>query len=142
MKKLSITMMMTLLSVLASLPALAGRAVPSTTQTDSATTAPRRPGFQVGMYQSIRSQILNVLVEKDLGCRVRVRLLNKGGEVLYEELLTKRQQKYWLKLNFADVPDGTYTVVVTNESEQITKLVKLSSQVLYQMPSRALLVMN
>lgn len=143
MKKLSTTMMFTLLSALMSLPGIAGGDVPTTpVQTDSTATAPRRPGFQVGMYQSIRSQILNVLVEKALGSRVRVRLLNKKGEVLYEEVLAKRQQKYWLKLNFADVPDGTYTVVIANESEHITKLVKLSSQVLYEMPARALLVMN
>ncbi|WP_207508434.1 hypothetical protein [Telluribacter humicola] len=142
MKKLSTTMMFILLIGLVTLPEFAGAVQSATVQTDSTKASSGQPAFQVGMYQSIHSLTMNVLVEKALGCRVRVKLLNKRGDVLFDEMLNKSQQKYRLKLNFAEVPDGTYTVVVANETGQITKSINLFSQALYEMPTRTLLVMN
>ncbi|HEV7347527.1 hypothetical protein [Telluribacter sp.] len=143
MKKLSTTLMITLLSLFVTLPDIAGGAVLSTTmQTDATQSSPREAGLQVGMYRSIHSLTMNVLVEKPMGDKVSVTLLNKKGKVLYREVLSLRKSRHWLKLNFAEIQDDTFSVVVTNGTDQITKSIHLSTQRLYEMPARTLLVMN
>ncbi len=132
--------MIALLGVLPLLNPVQGGTTPQT-QPDSTHTSPK-PTLQVGMYRSIQTLTMNVLVEKPMGDKVSVTLLNNKGKVLYREVLSLRKSRHWLKLNFAETQDDTFSVIVTNGTEQITKSIYLSTQKLYEMPARALLVVN
>lgn len=133
--------MSVLLGVLPLLNPIQAEAAPQA-QPDSTRTSPQGLPLQVGMYRSIHALTMNVLVEKPLGDKVSVTLLNKKGKVLYREVLSRRQSKHWLKLNFTETQDDTFSVVVTNGTDQISKSIYLSTQKLYEMPARALLVVN
>ncbi|GAB3162746.1 hypothetical protein [Telluribacter humicola] len=141
MKKLTSTLKIALLGVLPLMNPVQGATAPQI-HTDSTQTSPRKPTLLVGMYRSIHSLTMNVLVEKPIGEKVSVTLLNKKGKVLCKEVLSVRKSRHWLKLNFAEIQDDTFSVVVTNGTDQITKSIHLSTQRLYEMPARTLLVMN
>lgn len=141
MKKLTATLLVTLLSVSFLLIGVKGGAMHQA-QADSTETTPQGAGLQVGMYRSIHSLTMNVIVEKALGERASITLLTQKGKVLYREVLSPRQKKRWLKLNFEEIQDGNFSVIVTKGTEQITKSIHLSTQRLYEMPARTLLVMN
>lgn len=119
-----------------SIPLIPGAEV---NQTDDAN---KKRAFQVGMYRIINSLKMNVLVEKKLGDRVSVKLLDHKGHILFEDYLGVRQQKYGRKFDFSEVPDGNYSVVITNGNEQVVKDIHLSTYSLYEMPARTLVTVN
>ena len=111
-------------------------------EVDTPQAAAKKAPFQVGMYRVINTLKMNVLIEKKLGERVIIKLLDQKGVVLFEDVLSRRQQKYGRKLDFAEVKDGNYTVVVTNGTEEVVKDIRLSTLALYEMPARTLVAVN
>ncbi|MPR37285.1 hypothetical protein [Salmonirosea aquatica] len=108
-------------------------------QPDPATLQPTKASFRIGMYRVKNSLTMNLLIEKRLGDQLVVMLLDERGRELHRESLGRRQQKYARLLNFAETVDGTYTVVVRNGAEEITRQIRLSTQTLYEMPKRLLI---
>lgn len=137
------SLMIALCDVLMSGAVSANGTAPFTqTEVDTPQDAAKRAPFQVGMYRVINTLKMNVLIEKKLGERVVVKLLDQKGVVLFEDVLSRRQQKYGRKLDFAEVKDGNYTVVVTNGTEEVVKDIRLSTLALYEMPARTLVAVN
>jgi hypothetical protein len=112
------------------------------TEADQVDEAARKKPFQVGMYRVIHTLSMNVLIEKKLGERVIVKLLDPKGHVLYQDYMGVKQKKYARKFDFSEVPDGKYAVVITNGDEEIVKDIRLSTQKLYEMPARSLVAVN
>ncbi len=108
-------------------------------QTDEA--AKKKP-FRVGMYRVIHTLTMNVLIDKNLGERVVVKLMDPKGNILFQDYMGVRQKKYGRKFDFSQVPDGNYAVVITNGEEEIVKDIRLSTQKLYEMPARSLVAVN
>jgi hypothetical protein len=98
--------------------------------------------FRVGMYRIIRSLTINILIEKKPGEVVYVKLRDQKGHVLFKDILSRRQQKYGRKFNFSQVPDGQYSVVISNGEQEVVKDIRLSTQHLYEMPARQLVAIN
>ncbi|GAB3174338.1 hypothetical protein [Telluribacter humicola] len=137
------SLMIALCGVLMSGAVSANGTAPLTqTEVDTPQDAAKKASFQVGMYRVINSLKMNVMVEKKLGERVIVRLLDQKGKVLFEDVLSKRQQKYGRKLDFSEIKDGNYTVVVTNGTNEIVKDIRLATLALYEMPARTLVAVN
>lgn len=137
------SLMIALCGVLMSGAVSANGTAPLTqTEVDTPQAAAKKAPFQVGMYRVINTLKMNVLIEKKLGERVVVKLLDQKGVVLFEDVLSRRQQKYGRKLDFAEVKDGNYTVVVTNGTEEVVKDIRLSTLALYEMPARTLVAVN
>ncbi|MPR36187.1 hypothetical protein [Salmonirosea aquatica] len=140
MKIFKTVLMIALCGGLMTEASFAGDPIPGD-QTEGNQAAQKIP-FQVGMYRIQKSLTMNVLVEKKLGDRVEVQLVDEKGHVLFEDVMGKREQKSGFKLNFSEIQDGKYSVVVTNGAQVITKEINLSTLNLYEMPARTLVAGN
>ena len=111
-------------------------------QTDTRPSSAQKPTFRVGMYRKVNTFTMNLLIEKKLGDQLVIMLLDERGRVLHKELLGRKRQKYSRLLNFEETEDGTYTVVVRNGEEQVSKEIRLSTLKLYEMPKRQLIAQD
>ncbi|TDB63976.1 hypothetical protein [Arundinibacter roseus] len=98
--------------------------------------------FQVGMYRVKDSLSMKLLLEKQAGERVVVRLLNQSGETLHEEFLGKKMKKYARSFDFSQIKDGRYTLEISNGDERILKEIRLSTTDLIETPARTLVAVN
>jgi|GEM_PF-1695242 flagellar hook assembly protein FlgD len=98
--------------------------------------------FEVGMYRIQNSLSMKVLLEKEAGEKVFVRLLNQKGQVLYEETLNKKMSKYSRNFDFSQVNDGKYTLEVTDGKHSVRKEIRLSTKDIVETPGRTLVAMN
>ncbi len=73
---------------------------------------------------------------------VNIKILDQQGSVLYQDKLGKKQHKYARNLNFSELGDGQYTVVVSNGKDEVVKQLRLSTKALYEMPERVLVAAN
>jgi hypothetical protein len=83
--------------------------------------------FKIGMYRVKNTTSMNLLMEKEKGERVVIRLMNAKGKVLHEEYVPRHLSKYGRKLNFEEINDGVYTLEVSNDYEKIVKSIYLAT---------------
>lgn len=98
--------------------------------------------FQVGMYRVQNTMNMNLILYKEAGEVVTVRLKNQKGEVMYQEVLGKKTRKYARPFNFSDSQDGRYTVEISNGEEILRKDIKLSTHDIVETPARTLVAVN
>lgn len=84
--------------------------------------------FRVGMYRVRDTMSMNVMMEKDKGEKVSIRLLDSKGKLLHEEHVAKYLTKVGRKLSFDEMNDGVYTIEISNDREKIVKNVYLSTK--------------
>ncbi|GAA4467430.1 hypothetical protein GCM10023189_51090 [Nibrella saemangeumensis] len=89
-------------------------------------TAPT--AYKAAVFASASATTLNVMIEKEMGGRVEIRLKDASGRVLHTNHLQKKDGKFWSKLNMSNLADGTYRVEVTNGVETTVKDITLSTQ--------------
>lgn len=121
--------------------------LPATTRasdslSDPSTVQPLNPSFQVAMYRVINSLNMNLRIEKMGEDKLTIKILDERGKVLYEELMGKKRYTYARVLNFSELGDGEYSIVVSNGKEEIVKELSLSTKALYEMPKRLLIAGN
>ncbi len=143
MRTVTKTLMIALCSVLMS-GAVSATDPAAALQTEVGQTddAAKKAPFRVGMYRIIHSLTMNVLVEKQLGERVVVKLLDPRGHVLFEDILGRKQQKYGRKFDFSQVADGRYSMVITNGDKEVVNDIQLATYTLYEMPARNLVTLK
>ena len=75
--------------------------------------------FKVGVFPVTTSDVpmMNVIVEKIAGSHVFINVYGPQGESLSNSSLPKKAGKYWTKLNLSQLPDGAYTITVSNGVE-------------------------
>ena len=94
--------------------------VPSRPVVDAQTAATQKTTtFTVGVFPVTTSDvpILNVIVDKIADSRLSIQVYSEQGMALSSESLPRKAGKYWTKLNFSHLPDGAYTVAITNGVE-------------------------
>ncbi|RYC68337.1 T9SS type A sorting domain-containing protein [Spirosoma sordidisoli] len=83
-------------------------------------TRPTRPAsvasYQSGVYTTAEGKV-QIGLDKQLGGKVSIRLVNSQGKELYQEQVGKRQQQVRLRLDVSSLPDGSYTVEISNGVE-------------------------
>lgn len=98
--------------------------------------------FEVGMYRLKGTVTMNVLLEKSKGDRISVKLLNEKGNVIHEEYIGKAVEKYGRKFNFEEVPDGNYTLEISDENERVVKNIRLTTNEVTEVQERSLVASN
>lgn len=83
--------------------------------------------FKVGMYRVRNTVSMNVLMEKQKGERVAIRLMDAKGKVMHEEYVPRNLSKFGRKLNFEQINDGIYTLEISNDHEKIVKSIYLAT---------------
>ncbi len=84
--------------------------------------------FEVGMYQSINTLKMNVMIEKNTDANLTVVLKNESGEELYSERIGKNSKKYHGKFDLSGLEDGKYTFEFIKGGEKIVKEVNLATE--------------
>jgi hypothetical protein len=102
----------------------------------------RCENFQVGMYRVKNTLTMNFLMEKEKGQRVVLRLMDGKGKVIHEEYVSKSIRKFGRKFNFSEVPDGRYTLEISDENERIVKDIFLKTNEVMEVQGRNLAAMN
>ena len=89
---------------------------------------PEAPAFAVGLYQDAGNLVLNLMVENSGSKDLDVKVYDEKGTLVYNERLSRKQARFRLKFNMAEMNDGTYKFVITDRIQEISKTVTLSSQ--------------
>ena len=84
--------------------------------------------FEVGIYQSINTMKMNVMIEKSTDKDLIVVLKDKNGEILASERVSKNDKVYHAKFDMSNLEDGKYTFEFTKGNEKLIKEVELSTK--------------
>ena len=92
-------------------------------------TAPiKSKTFEVGMYQSVNTLKMNIMIDKSADKNLSVVLKDDKGNVICNERVTKATKAYHGKYDLSGLADGKYTFEFTKGDEKIVKEVNLSSE--------------
>jgi hypothetical protein len=83
--------------------------------------------FESSIYTTAEGKV-QIALNKQTGGTVVVRLKNKAGAEVFNQLIGKRQEVARLRLDVSDLPDGVYQVVITNGVETTTQELTLTTQ--------------
>jgi hypothetical protein len=83
--------------------------------------------FEVGVYQSINTLTMNVMIEKLGDNDLVVILRDEKGAVLIKRVMRKSNKSYHGKYDMTDLADGKYTFEFIKGDEKITKEVNLQT---------------
>lgn len=98
--------------------------------------------FRVGMYRIKNSLTMNLLLEKDKGVSVNVRLVDSRGRVLHQEYVGKGLRKVGQKFDFSEVGDGDYKIEIINGDERVVKYINLTTTEIAEVSGRRLVALN
>ena len=85
--------------------------------------------FEVGIYQSVNTMKMNVMIEKSTDKNLSVVLKDEKGNVLSTDRVMKGTKSYHGKYDLSELADGKYTFEFTKGDEKIIKEVNLFSEV-------------
>lgn len=97
--------------------------------------------FRVGMYRVRNTMSMNLMMEKEKGEKVAIRLTDSKGKLIHEEFVPKYVTKTGRKISFDEMGDGVYTLEISNDSEKIVKSIYLSTKEVREV-NRTLLGVN
>ena len=84
--------------------------------------------FEVGMYQSVNTLKMNVMIEKSTDKNLSVVLKDEKGNILHDERVTKGTKNYHGTYDLSGLADGKYTFEFTKGDEKVIKEVHLTSE--------------
>jgi hypothetical protein len=96
--------------------------------TDANTAPTKAKTFEVGIYQSVNTMKMNVMIEKSTDKDLIVELKDKNGETLASERIGKKDKVYHAKFDMSNLEDGKYKFVFTKGDEKITREIELSTK--------------
>jgi uncharacterized protein YegP (UPF0339 family) len=96
--------------------------------TDTNATPTKSKTFEVGIYQSVNTLKMNVMIEKTTDKDLTVVLKDKNGEILASERVNKNDKSYHAKFDMSQLEDGKYTFEFTKGNEKVTKEVELTTK--------------
>ena len=118
--------MKTLVKTLAIAALTAMTFISNATDTNAAPTKSKT--FEVGIFQSINTMKMNVMIEKSTDKDLTVVLKDKNGEILASERVSKNDKVYHAKFDMSNLEDGKYTFEFTKGNERVTKEIELSTK--------------
>ncbi|WP_215240246.1 hypothetical protein [Dyadobacter helix] len=83
--------------------------------------------FKVGLYRIKDTYAVKLLLEKQQGEKVSVRLLDRSGKILHQEYVGSHLNQYGRKFNLEELGDGDYTLEISNNSEKIIRNIQLKT---------------
>ncbi|GAB3896486.1 hypothetical protein GCM10028803_14130 [Larkinella knui] len=101
-------------------------AILSTAPIDNAPAA-KTLSFDASAYVTVNNQI-RVAVAKSKLEPVMILLRDENNRVMYQQFVGKKQEKYAVKLNVAELPNGKYELEVKSKDGSIRKEVNLGSE--------------
>ncbi|MDR6564483.1 MULTISPECIES: hypothetical protein [unclassified Arcicella] len=87
-----------------------------------------KKSFAVGMYQTINTMKMNVLIEKSTNKNLYISLKNEKGDVLHKEKVGKANEKYHGKFDLSELQDGKYSFEITDGESKIVKTVNIGTK--------------
>lgn len=81
--------------------------------------------FEVGMFQSMNTMKMNVLVAKAEGQKMTILLKNEAGEIIHREVVEKSLASYSSKFDLSQLTDGKYFFEFSSGKETVTKEINL-----------------
>lgn len=93
--------------------------------TDTNVAPMKTKTFEVGMFQSVNSLKINVMIEKTADKDLIVVLKDSKGDILVRERVAKNDKSYHGKYDLSQLEDGKYTFEFTKGDEKIVKEVNL-----------------
>ena len=84
--------------------------------------------FEVGIYQSVNTMKMNVMIEKSTDKDLTVVLKDKNGDILASERVSKNDKVYHAKFDMSNLEDGKYTFEFIKGNEKVTKEIELSTK--------------
>jgi hypothetical protein len=81
--------------------------------------------FEVGMFQSVNTMKMNVMIEKTTDENLSVVLKDSKGDILISEKVAKKDKSYHAKYDLSELEDGKYTFEFTKGNEKLVKEVNL-----------------
>ena len=109
------------IAALSAVSLISNGAVSNTAPTKSKT-------FEVGMYQSVNTMKMNVMIKKSADKNLSVILKDEKGNVLYSERVTKGTECYHGKYDLSELADGKYIFEFIKGDEKVIREVNLSSE--------------
>ncbi|MDR6563182.1 MULTISPECIES: hypothetical protein [unclassified Arcicella] len=95
--------------------------------TDKNEATNTQKSFAVGMYQTINTLQMNILIEKLEGKNLSISLKNEKGEVLANEYVGKKGTTYRGKFDLSELEDGKYSFEITDGATKIVKTVNVGT---------------
>lgn len=84
--------------------------------------------IKVGMYQTINTSTLNLMIAKNnLKC-ANVTFKDARGNVLTREFVSKKTENYRINYDLSALEDGKYFIEIKGENEKIVKEVNIGSK--------------
>lgn len=83
--------------------------------------------FKVSLYRVKDTYAVKLLMEKQQGEKVNVRLLDRSGKILHQEYVSSHLNQYGRKFNLEELGDGDYTIEISNNREKITRNIQLKT---------------
>lgn len=97
----------------------------ATAKTDANDATNTQTTFKVGVYQTLNTMKVNVMIEKLSGKNLTVFIKNADGEVLHTERIGKKQVTYHGKFNLEDLENGKYSFEICDGKNKIVKNVEV-----------------
>ncbi|WP_077924150.1 T9SS type A sorting domain-containing protein [Spirosoma sp. 209] len=82
--------------------------------------------YQSGVYTTAEGKV-QIGLDKQPGGKVSIRLVNSQGQEVYQEQVGKRQQQVRLRLDVSGLPDGSYTLLISNGVETTTHALTIAT---------------
>jgi hypothetical protein len=92
---------------------------------DNNTAPTKSKTFEVGMYQSVNTLKMNVMIEKTTDENLSVVLKDSKGDILISERVAKKDKSYHAKYDLSELEDGKYTFEFTKGDEKLVKEINL-----------------
>ncbi len=98
--------------------------------------------FGTSLYRVQQSMTMRLSLEKNLGEKVSIRLIDQDGKELHRESVGRNIQKYACNFDLSKIADGNYTIEIANSDEVQRKSINLSSAEVVKAPARTLVAVN
>lgn len=93
----------------------------------SATELPEGKTFDVGMYRVVNTMKINVMIAKEQGNWIEIRLKDADNETIYVEVVNRKTTQFAKKFDLEGLQDGKYRFEITNGKETIVKEINLQT---------------
>ena len=100
------------------------------------------PGYLAKMTTTSNSNVLKVYVGNILNQKLNVRLVDANGNALFKKYVSKSEPQASIKLDLDYLPDGIYSVEMSDSNSKIVKSFKKGTEVIVTRPTETLVALN
>lgn len=70
--------------------------------------------YSISIYKVEGKSLINIFINKLEGAKVKISVLDKSGEIVFQEFMGKKDTKFRTKLNLANLETGKYSLEVSD----------------------------